>query len=148
MIELSQLEHLLAFSEYSTLSKAAEELHTSQPALSRSMQKLEDELRVPIFERQKNKMVLNKNGELAVDYAKRVLNQANDMVEHVRAFDRSQRTISIGSCAPAPLWSLTPLLANLCPDMAISSDMKNPELLVQGLRDGIYHFIILPEPLD
>ena len=97
MIELSQLEHLLAFSEYSTLSKAAEELHTSQPALSRSMQKLEDELRVPIFERQKNKMVLNKNGELAVDYAKRVLNQANDMVEHVRAFDRSQRTISIGS---------------------------------------------------
>lgn len=148
MIELLQLEHLLAFSEYGTLSKAAEELHTSQPALSRSMQKLEEELRVPIFERQKNKMVLNKNGELAVDYAKRVLNQANDMVERVRAFDRSQRTISIGSCAPAPLWSLTPLLANLCPDMAISSDMKNPELLVQGLRDGIYQFIILPEPLE
>lgn len=148
MIELSQLEHLLAFAEYGTLSKAAEALHTSQPALSRSMQKLEEELRVPIFERQKNKMVLNKNGELTVDYAKRVLNQANDMIERVRAFDRSQRTISIGSCAPAPLWSLTPLLANLCPNMAISSDMKNPELLVQGLRDGIYQFIILPEPLD
>lgn len=148
MIELSQLEHFLAFAKYGTLSKAAEELHTSQPALSRSMQKLEEELRVPIFERQKNKMVLNKNGELAVDYAKRVLNQASDMVERVRAFDRSQRTISIGSCAPAPLWSLTPLLSNLCPDMAISSDMKNPELLVQGLRDGIYQFIILPEPLD
>ena len=36
----------------------------------------------------------------------------------------------------------------MCPDMTISSDMKSPELLVQGLRDDIYQFIILPEPLE
>ena len=148
MFELYQLEQLLAFAKYGTLSKAAEELHISQPALSRSMQKLEDELHVILFERQKNKIVLNQNGALAVEYAERVLKQADDMVERVRHFDRSQRTVSVGSCAPAPLWFITPLLSTLYPEMTISSDMKSTELLLQGLRDGIYQFIILQETMD
>lgn len=148
MFEIYQLEQLLAFVKYGTLSKAAEALHLSQPALSRSMQKLEDELGVILFERQKNKIALNQNGVLTVEYAERVLNQATDMVERVRTFDKSQRTISIGSCAPAPLWSATPLLSTLYPDMTISSDMKNTELLLQGLKDSIYQFIILLEPID
>lgn len=148
MFEIYQLEQLLAFSKYGTLSKAAEALHLSQPALSRSMQKLEDELRVTLFERHKNKIVLNQNGALAVEYAERVLNQATDMVERLRTFDRSQRTISIGSCAPAPLWSVTPLLSTLYPDMTISSDMKSTELLLQGLKDDMYQFIILQETID
>ena len=46
MIELSQLENLLAVEKYGTLSAAAEHIHLSQPDLSRSMQKLEDELRL------------------------------------------------------------------------------------------------------
>lgn len=37
MIELSQLENLLAVEKYGTLSAAAEHIHLSQPALSRSM---------------------------------------------------------------------------------------------------------------
>ena len=67
MIELAQLRHLAAFHQSGTLSQAAEELHISQPALSRSMQKLEEELQVPLFERQKNKLRLNANGQMAVD---------------------------------------------------------------------------------
>ncbi len=148
MFEIYQLQQLLAFAKYGTLSKAAEELHLSQPALSRSMQKLEDELHVILFERQKNKIVLNQSGALAVEYAERVLNQAGDMVERVRSFDRSQHTVSVGSCAPAPLWSVTPLLSTLYPEMTISSEMKSTELLLQGLRDNIYQFIILPETIN
>ena len=46
MLELYQLVQLLAIAECGTISKAAEQLHLSQPALSRSMQKLEEELQV------------------------------------------------------------------------------------------------------
>ena len=46
VFELYQLEQLLAFAECGTLSGAAERLHLSQPALSRSMQRLEAELPV------------------------------------------------------------------------------------------------------
>ena len=53
MIEIHLLEQLDAFAEYGTLSEAAEKLHTSQPALTRSMKKLESELGVTLFIRSK-----------------------------------------------------------------------------------------------
>lgn len=148
MFELYQLEQLVIFAKCGTLSKAAEHLHLSQPALSRSMQKLEDELRVTIFERHKNKIELNQNGLLAVEYAEKVLDQSRNMAEQLRAFDRSRHTISVGSCAPAPLWEVAPLLSDLYSDMTISSEMKDKDCLLQGLQDGSYQVILLPEPLE
>lgn len=145
MIELSQLEHLTAVAQYGTLSKAAEALNTSQPVLSRTMQRLEGELQVSLFDRQKNKLTLNQNGELAVQCAGRVLEEARRMVEQVRAFDRSQHTISIGSCAPAPLWNLISLVSRFFPDMTISSEMKSSAPLLDGLRKGAYKLIVLTE---
>ena len=133
MVELYQLVQLVAIADCGTMSGAAEQLHLSQPALSRSMQKLEDMLQVTLFDRQKNKISLNKNGELAVEYARRVIDQAHDLVEQVRAFDRSQRTIAIGSCAPAPLWTLSPLVSQLYPEMTVSSEMKDLQTLIGGL---------------
>jgi len=144
MPELYQLIQLLAIAECGTMSGAAERLHLSQPALSRSMQRLESILQVTLFDRQKNKITLNQNGKLAVDQARRVVQQVHDLVEQVRAFDRSQRTISIGSCAPAPLWELVSLVSQLYPAMTISSEMKDTDLLLGGLKEGSYQFIILP----
>lgn len=148
MIELSQLEQLAAVAQYGTLSKAAEALNTSQPVLSRTMQRLEEELQVSLFDRQKNKLTLNRNGELAVQCAKRLLEEARRMVEQVRAFDRSQRTILIGSCAPAPLWNLVSLVTQFFPDMTISSEMKSDAVLLDGLRDGAYKLIVLTEEVQ
>ena len=56
MIETSLLEQLVAFHDYKTLSAAAEHLLTSQPALSLSMRKLEEDFGVPLFERSKNRL--------------------------------------------------------------------------------------------
>ena len=53
MPALYQLHQLLTVSERGTLSAAAEELHISRPALTRSMQKLEEEFGVPLFDRSK-----------------------------------------------------------------------------------------------
>ena len=63
MIEIHLFEQLVAFASCGTLSAAAEQLHISQPALSRSMQRLEDELGVKLFDRQKSRLTLNENGE-------------------------------------------------------------------------------------
>ena len=62
MFELSQLQQLIAVAEEGTLSAAAEKLHISQPALSRSMQKLEEHFDAPLFSRTKNRMTLNDTG--------------------------------------------------------------------------------------
>ena len=148
MFDIYQLEQLLAFAEYGTLSGAAERLHVSQPALSRSMQRLETELQVPLFDRQKNKIEFNENGRMAADCARQVMDKCQDMISRLQAFDRSQRTILVGSCAPAPLWEIPPVLSDLYPDRTISSEMRENDMLLQGLRDDVYQLIILPYAVE
>ena len=148
MFELYQLEQLLAVAACGTLSNAAEQLHISQPALSRSMQRLEAELQVSLFTRQKNKIELNENGPMAVDYARKIMEQSQDMISRIQAFDRSQRTILFGACAPAPLWEIPALLSDLYPEMTISSEIRENDVLLQGLRDDVYQLIVLPFPVD
>lgn len=144
MFELYQLEQLLLVAKCGTLSGAAEKLHLSQPALSRSMQRLENEIGVSLFTRYKNRMELNENGKLAVEYAAKVVEQANNMVSGIRDFDRKRHTILIGACAPAPLWSLLPMLSDQYSDRTIASDIRDNKLLIQGLKDGTYQLVILP----
>lgn len=146
MPELNQLRQLLAVAEHGTLSAAAEALHISQPALTRSMQKLEEEFGVALFERTRNKITLNEAGSLAVEQAKRVVDAADIMNERMAAYARSLHTITIGSCAPAPIWMLTPELSALYPDRTITSEMKEPDTLLAGLKTGKYQLAILDRP--
>ncbi len=148
MIELTLLEQLAAFEEYGTLSKAAEMLHTSQPALTRSMKKLEEELGVVLFERKKNRMGLTPTGKTAVRYARRVLQSAEDFSTQVIQFDRSQHTIHIGFCAPIPQQVLTPVLNNIFQDMTISADMKSDQDFLTLLQNGTYQLAVLHEKPD
>ncbi|WP_196000433.1 LysR family transcriptional regulator [Clostridium sp. 1001271B_151109_B4] len=148
MFEFIQLEQLLAIDKYKTLSKAAEKLLISQPALSRSIQRLEEELQVTLFTRQKNKITFNENGKLALEYARKIVNSSLEMKEHLQAFDKSNHTISIGSCAPAPIWNLTPEVSRLFPDMKIQSDMKSLDELVDGLINNKYQIIITTDEMN
>lgn len=148
MPELHQLEQLVCFAECGTLSQAAERLHLTQPALSRSMQRLEEEFGVPLFTRSKNRLALNETGQLAVRQAQEILAQSQEMLERVRAFDRARRTIAVASCAPAPLWELTPLLSGLYPGMTISAVMEPTAALLPGLRNGLFQLAVLPYPVD
>lgn len=148
MIELYQLEQLAAFARCGTLSRAAEELHMSQPTLTRSMQKLESEFGVSLFRRTKNRLEFNENGEMAAECAQRVLDQTETMLERVRALDRARRTISIGACAPMPMMAAVQNAARLYPDMTISSECRDCEPLIEGLRTDLYQIIILPYETD
>lgn len=56
MIEFYQLEQLVTIAKEGALSKAAEVLLISQPALTRSIQRLEDDLNIKLFDRKKIKL--------------------------------------------------------------------------------------------
>ena len=142
MIEIYLLEQLAAFSRCGTLSAASEELHISQPAMTRSMKKIEEELGVTLFERQKNRILLNDNGRLAADLALQILERNQNMINQVRSYDRSKRTIALGCCAPVPSYELAPRLQQLYSEMTISSDIHNDDILLQGLDHDIYQLIV------
>ena len=147
MIELNQLAQLIAIANYGTLSKASEELHLSQPALSRSMQKLEANLNVTLFSRTKNKIALNPVDEIAVTYAKKIMSDVDSMTKTLQDYEKSLRTLTIGSCAPGPLWSLTSHMMRLFPNMTITTEMDEPDTIINKLYNNLYDIIITTSPI-
>ena len=147
MIETSLLEQLAGFSAYGTLSETARKLHTSQPALTRSMKKLEAQLGVTLFRRSKNRLELNETGQLAARYAGRLLQENKEFVDHIRTFDRRLHTISIGYCAPVPQAILTPIMNTVFDEMTISADMKDDADFPERLRDDTYQLAVTHFPL-
>ena len=148
MIELNQLEQLICIAENKTISKAAQELLISQPALSRSMQRLESDLGVEIFDHYKNKIELNKNGELVVKHAQKIIKSIQTMVDDVQEFDRSFHTISIATCSPAPMWDIEPLIQEIYPQMNIQTKVLEQKELLTKLKEKEYQLVITPEYID
>lgn len=103
MIELYELKQFIVFAKAGTLSKAAEILHLSQPALSRNMKKLEEEMQIELFHRYQNKLELNENGKYVLELAEKLINEAEALVQKAIDFDRRNNTILIETCAPGPL---------------------------------------------
>ena len=143
MLELYDLEKLVAFRREGTLVAASEKLLISQPALSRSMRKLEDEMGVELFTRSKNRMELNENGLLAADLAEKLLGEADSLVSRVRQLDRSRHTVSVGSVAPAPLWELAAAIGSAYPGMTVSSGLAESDALLAGVQDETYSLVVL-----
>jgi DNA-binding transcriptional LysR family regulator len=63
-MEMYQIRHFLAVSEYLNFRRAAEKCHVSGPALTRAIQKLEDELGGKLFRRERNRTHLTDLGAL------------------------------------------------------------------------------------
>ena len=65
MLDLNELEQLIAFADTGTLSKVAEAFHISTPSVTRSMKNIEEEFGVFLFHRTKNRIELNETGKVA-----------------------------------------------------------------------------------
>jgi DNA-binding transcriptional LysR family regulator len=80
-MELLQLRNLMHVAELGSLSKAADRLHVAQPALSRQIRMLDDELGFALFIRHGRGMVLTDQGGEVLKHAMRVLAE----IEEIRA---------------------------------------------------------------
>ncbi|RAH96757.1 hypothetical protein DLJ53_31330 [Acuticoccus sediminis] len=85
MLDFRQIQNFVAVAERLNISRAAEVVHLSQPALSRQMQALEKRLGLTLFERVGNRLVLTAEGEDLLRGAVALIDQAQHLV------DRSQK---------------------------------------------------------
>lgn len=148
MLNLLELEQFIAFADLGTLSKAAEALHISQPTLTRTMKHVEAAFGVPLFLRSKNKIELNETGIQAVKHAKSLLASAQATLQQVQDFHAKLHTISVQSCAPAPLWSLLPLLSSQFPEQTVSSKLSEQDAIVEDISSGNCEIGILSYPIE
>ena len=71
-MELRHLRHLMAIVEHGSFSRAADAVHLTQSALSRSIQALEAEVGAPVVERQRGDIAPTAIGQLLLDHARRL----------------------------------------------------------------------------
>lgn len=148
MLDLSELEQLVSFAKLGTLSRVAETFHISTPSVTRSMQHVERDFGVTLFDRGKNKIELNEMGEAAVEQARKLLDVERQAVEHVRQLDERRRTIVVKSCAPAPLWELQHSLRTKHPNMTLSTQICTNEQVLTSWEAGECDVAILPFPTE
>ena len=147
MLELRQLKELLTIARCGTVSEAAKQLNLSQPALSRSLQRLEEELQAKLFTHGKNKIALTATGEQALGYAQQILDLSEIMVTTVRRYQAEQNYISIRSCAPAPLWELTAQCSMLYPELTqVVAVSEDESALLEAVRSGEVDCVVLTAP--
>ncbi len=146
-MNLDHLKQLVTFKQQGTLSKASQVLLISQPALTRSMKKLEEELNIPIFERRKNKLELTETGEYVVKQAEMLLNKVDDFKEDIQQFYERHIMLMGGICAPGPAFELEARLGARFKEL-IRLEQKDIDGLQEGLLKKEYDFVITDTPLE
>ncbi len=144
---LVQLKHLIELASSGSFSQSADKLHLTQPALSRSIKALEDELGHALFDRIGRRNELTTFGAQIVQRARVLIDEANELKrtsKQLQSGEIGQFRIGMGSGPGAML--MTPLLmvmAHEHPQAQIDLSRGSTALLVQALRDRLLDALIL-----
>jgi DNA-binding transcriptional LysR family regulator len=100
-MEFHQLRYFVAAAEELSMSRAAQRVHVSQPALSRQIALLEEEIGVTFFDRVKQRIRLTEAGGFFLGKAQQLLCDAESGVQQVREqFGGIRKTLRLGFIAP------------------------------------------------
>jgi len=124
-MNLKHLAHWLALAETGSFSRAAEKLHITQSALSRSIQVLEDDLGGPLVDRVGKKNELTPLGRSVLERARRIVHEAHEL-----------KQVGLGSGPGAML--MTPWLKYMAehhPSVQVAVSRGSTELQLMQLRE-------------
>src|SRR4029079_802025 len=111
---LNELRYVVALAQERHFGRAAQKSFVTQPTLSLALAKLEDELGVKLFERNKNEVLVTARGQQIVEQARRVLDEAGKIQGLPRGgqdqLDGTLRIGAIPTIGPYILPDLVPIL--------------------------------------
>jgi DNA-binding transcriptional LysR family regulator len=145
-INSRRLTHLIALAEEGSFARAAVRVHLSQPALSRSIQALEDELDMKLFDRASRGVAMTAAGRLLVERARRVLFETRCLfrdVELLKAHELGEVCIGLG---PYPGVVLLPDMlvefSQRFPKVEVSIELGDGDVLLSKLRAERIDFLV------
>ncbi|WP_414439771.1 LysR substrate-binding domain-containing protein [Burkholderia sp. 22PA0106] len=129
MIDLRQLRYFVVLAEELNFGRAATRLHITQPPLSQQIMQMESDLDTPLFIRGKRPLRLTQAGVEMLAGARRLLAQADTLVEHARLAGRGERgRLGITFVAGA--------LPELLPECIRVYRSQHPQVRLE-LREGV-----------
>lgn len=150
-MELRQVRHFVTLCETQNFHRAAEALNMSQPPLSISIRKLEQELGVALFERQARGVSLTQAGLEALPHARKILAEAEAMADAARATVQGMGgRLSVGFVGSA-IYALLPKVVPLFRTERPAVDLRLREAtsleIIQGLEIGELDIGVLRTPV-
>ncbi len=149
-MEIDQLRYFLKVADLGNFTRAAEEVQLSQPALSRSIARLETELGQPLFDRQTRKITLTDAGNVLLDRARQVLAIVDDVKTQIRDDGESGRIRlgAIPTIAPYFLPKLLTAFGKEFPQSQVIVQEDTTAVLLNKLQDGEIDLAILARPIE
>ena len=146
-VELRHLRYFVAVASHGSFNRAAGVLHLTQPALSRSIRALEDELGMALFDRVGRRIELTAFGREVVERAKQLVFEAGELRDSGRRMREGRGgvlRIGMGSGPGAML--MTPLLMRMAtqhPKVRVVIARGGTDMLAQSLRDRLLDALVV-----
>ena len=150
-MELRHLRYFLVVGEVLNFTKAAARLRVAQPALSRQLQDLEDEIGVDLLRRSPRGVTLTAEGKLFLEEVRELLKRVDESVEKTRALARGEYgELHIGYVSVPTAEILPPALETFrktVPHVKLVLHDLSTDELITGLRNGALEVAIMVQPI-
>lgn len=141
-----QLKIFTRIAQLGSITKAAEELHLSQPALSIQLRNFQDQFDIPLTEIVGKKLYLTDFGQEILAYAERILDQAGAMDDVVQSY-KGQLTgklkIAVVSTGKYVMPYLLTDFLNAHPAITLELDVTNKEKVIESLEQNSIDFALV-----
>lgn len=149
---ITQLEYVVAVATYKSFVAAAEKCFVTQPTLSMQIQKLEDELGVKIFDRNKHPIAVSDMGQIIVEQARIALAECERVHELIqnqqKILSGSFKFAAIPTVAPNILPALLENYAKAFPGMKLEVKEMETNQIITALRNNEIDAALLSTPLE
>lgn len=147
----SNLLAFIAVAETASFSRASEQLHITQPAVSKRVAALEEELSIRLFDRIGHHISLSEAGRALLPRARKILDEMEDSRRLIQNLsDRVGGQLSLGTSHHIGLHRLPPILRNysiLYPDVELDLHFMASEDIYQAVTQGELEIGIITLPL-
>ena len=147
-MDITDLEYFKIIAESGSLTKAAQQLHITQPAMSTMLKKLEEELGVELLIRSPNRIHLNEAGEVALVHVNTILRNVEQLKADVLSAARQSQTLSIAFCDQGVRWFSAPRFSVAHPEVRVNDDLYEGDDAVELLRERVYDLMVTPQKIQ
>ena len=148
-VTLRQLKVFESVARNTNFTRAAEELHLTQPAVSMQIKQLEEGVGLPLFEQIGKKIYLTEAGNEMYHYSKSIaqlLDEADEVIEDMKGVHRGRLTISVASTANYFATRLLAAFSRRFEGISFSLDVTNRESLLRQLDTNERDLVIMGKP--
>ncbi len=148
-LTLRQLKVFEAVARHLNYTRAAEELHLTQPAVSMQVKQLEESLGVALFEQLGKRIHLTEPGQEVLAYARHITQQVDELetvLNRLKGVSGGRLKISVATTANYFIPTLIGSFSRRFPDVTVSLDVTNRETLLRQLNENTVDLVIMGQP--